>query len=134
MCSGIEYQDQLLLWRDAEVRLPVQLADGGVTWRRWGERHGVAGAFVQGPCARLESIREGRWARFDPRPVEIPLQRYMERDAKGAPYWVRVDSCEVLQGLLATVGDDQRVYVVTVPSPGPYRHVQPRWPRVLGTS
>lgn len=131
MCSGIEYKDSLLLWRDSEVELPVLLRGGEVSWVRWGERHGVVSEFFQGPCARLESIQTGKWRRYSPTPVKIPMERYMERDAKGAPYWVKAPAGSVLQGLLAVADGEQRVYVVTVDSPPEYRHVQPRWPRVL---
>ena len=131
MCSGIEHEDQLLLWKDPEVRLPVRRRDGSLAWLRWGERHGVKGPFVEGPCARLESIRAGRWSRFQPVPVRIPVSRYMERDARGTPYWVKPPSGACLQGLVATWQGEQRLYVVTVPAPPEHAHVQPRWPRVL---
>lgn len=127
MCSGIEYHDRLLLWRDADVKLPVMLRGGEISWVRWGERHGVVSMFFQGPCARLESIQTRKWSRFSPTPVKIPMQRYMERDAKGAPYWVKASAASVLQGLLAVVEGEQ----LTLDSPSEYRHVQPRWPRVI---
>lgn len=131
MCSGIEYQDQLHLWQDASVRLPVLRRDGTVQWLPWGGRHGLETVFHQGPCARLESVLAGKWRRFSPRPVKILLSRYMERDARGRPYWVKVEDGQFLQGVLASHGGEQRVYVVTVASPPAYQHVQPRWPRVL---
>lgn len=131
MCSGIEYLEQLHVWQDAGVRLPVLRRDGSVTWLPWGGRHGLETVFHEGPCARLESIRAGKWARFSPRPVKIPLSRYMERDSKGRPHWVRVEPGQYLQGLVATSAGEQRVYVVTIESPPAHRHLQPRWPRVL---
>lgn len=131
MCSGIEYEDELHVWQDAAVRLPVLRRDGSVDWLTWGGRHGLETVFHQGPCARLESVRAGKWDRFSPRPVKIPLSRYMERDGKGRPYWVKVEPGECLQGLVASLDGEQRIYVVTVESPEAWRHVQPRWPRVL---
>ena len=73
----------------------------------------------------------GKWNRFNPVAVKIPIDRYMERDAKGKPYWVKADEAEMLQGLVATWQDEQRIYVVTVETPTAFAHVQPRWPRVL---
>lgn len=131
MCSGIEYQGEMHLWRDPDVQLPVMMKDGTISWLRWGERHGVQSPFFQGPCARLESIKERKWEKFQPRAVKIPIDRYMERDQKGAPYWVKVEAGSYLQGLLATWGETQRIYVVTVDSPTEFLHVQPRWPRVV---
>ena len=131
MCSGVEHEGQMHLWKDPAVQLPVLLRDGATSWIRWGERHGVQSPFFQGPCARLESIREGKWGRFQPRAVRIPVTRYMERDQKSAPYWVRLEAGHYLQGLLATWAGEQRIYVVTVESPAEFRHVQERWPRVV---
>ena len=131
MCSGIEYEWQMHLWKDPEARLPVRLKDGSLKWIRWGERHGVQSPFFQGPCARLESIKERKWDRFNPRSVKIVMDRYMERDLKNKPYWVKASEGAVLQGLLATWGDEQRIYVVTTETPAEFQHVQPRWPRIL---
>jgi len=131
MCSGIEYEWQMHLWKDPEARLPVRLKDGSLKWIRWGERHGVQSPFFQGPCARLESIKERKWDRFNPRSVKIVMDRYMERDQKNKPYWVKAPEGAVLQGLLATWGDEQRIYVVTTEAPAEFQHVQPRWPRIL---
>lgn len=131
MCSGIELNGEMHLWRDAEVKLPVLNKDGSISWLFWGERHGVKSSFVQGPCARLDSIQLGKWQRFNPVPVKIPIDRYMERDNKGAPYWVKVQAGQHLQGLVATINDEQRVYVVTVEAPNQFRHVSERWPRII---
>lgn len=131
MCSGIEHEDQLHLWKDPDVRLPVLCRDGSVEWLLWGQRHGVPGDFVQGPCARLESVREGRWNRYAPRPVKIPLTRFMERDQRNRPCWVAVAPDQCLQGLIAHHGDDRRIYVVTVDAPPDSPHGQPRQPRLI---
>ncbi len=131
MCSGIEYQDALLTWQNTPVKLPVLLRNGEIAWLRWGELHGTQSPFVHGPCARLDSIQSGKWDRYQPRPVKIPLTRYMERDSRGAPCWIKVGPGQHLQGLVATWQGEQRLYVVTVETPKKFRHVQQRWPRVL---
>lgn len=133
MCSGIELDGEMHLWSDPEVRLPIALKDGGVCWLRWGERYGAKDSFFyEGPCARLESIKTGKWDKFSPRAVKVKIDRYMERDHKGRPYWVKTDVGQYLQGMVANWGNDQRVYVVTVDSPAEFQHVQPRWPRLVG--
>lgn len=133
MCSGIEYQSQMYLWQNSDVRLPVQMRDGSVSWIKWGERHGIRSPFFQGPCARLESVKAQKWARFHPRAVKIPMERYMERDIRAKPYWVKADEGSFLQGLLARWGNEHRVYVVTTETPAEFQHIQPRWPRVVCT-
>lgn len=131
MCSGIEYQDQIHAWKDPEVKLPVLNRDGSVSWLTWGARHGIPSPFVQGPCARLESIQAGKWDQYQPISVKVPMQRYMERDHKGSPFWVKAEPHQYLQGLVATLSGEQRIYVVTIETPEAYRHVQPRWPRLV---
>lgn len=131
MCSGIEYLDALITWQNEPVKLPVRLRNGDITWIRWGELHGRQSSFVHGPCARLDSIQSGKWDRFQPHPVKIPLARYMERDSRGAPVWIKVNPDQHLQGLIATWQGEQRIYVVTVETPKNFRHMQPRWPRLL---
>ena len=131
MCSGVEYQGEMHLWSDPEVHLPVRLKSGDLAWVRWGARHGVESPFFQGPCARLDSIKMGNWARFSHIPVRIPTERYMERDSRNKPYWVKAKPGGTLQGLVATWQGQHRVYVVTVDTPPEFQHVQPRWPRVL---
>ena len=133
MCSGIEYEGAMHLWTDEDVRLPVRLKSGDLTWLRWGQRHGIPSPFFEGPCARLESIKDKKWDRFAPLPVKIPVDRYMERDQRGRPYWVKVSPSQYLQGMVATHAGEQRVYVVTTETPDEFKHVQPRWPRVLET-
>ena len=134
MCSAVEVGDQIIGFAGDAARLPVLLRSGGTLWLPWGEPYGrERGAWVPGPCARLDSIHSGKWDRFRPVAVKIAVERYMERNARNAPYWARLRAGEYLQGLVATVGDEKRVYVVTVETPAPYRHVSERWPRILST-
>ncbi|HEX5359796.1 MAG TPA: hypothetical protein VFW49_01650 [Fluviicoccus sp.] len=131
MCSAVEVGERIIGFGDHDL-LPVVLRNGELQWLRWGERHGVPSAWVPGPCARLDSILSGKWDRYGPVPVKLAVNRYMERNARNKPYWVKLAAGEYLQGLVATVGGEQRVYVVTVDTPAPYRHVSDRWPRVIG--
>ncbi|RZU45182.1 hypothetical protein EV700_1997 [Fluviicoccus keumensis] len=133
MCSAIEVNDHIISFGDHKI-LPVLLRNGDVRWLRWGERHGVPSPWIAGPCARLDSIQAGKWDRYQPVPVKLPVRRYMERNARNKPYWVRLNEGEYLQGLAARVGDEVRVYVVTVDTPAAYRHVSDRWPRVIAAT
>lgn len=132
MCSGVEVDGRIITFADPAPELPVFLRNGEVRWLPWGARHGVPSPWVAGTCARLDSIRAGKWDRYRPVPVRIPVDRLMERDSRNRPYWARLAGGQWLQGLVAQVGDEQRVYVVTVDTPAEYRHVSDRWPRVMG--
>ncbi|HEX5278254.1 MAG TPA: hypothetical protein VFW42_11380 [Fluviicoccus sp.] len=130
MCSAVETDERIIAFGDHDS-LPVLLRDGGLRWLRWGERHGVPSVWVAGPCARLDSIRAGKWDRYQPVPVKLAVRRYMERNAVNKPFWAKLEAGEYLQGLVATVNGEQRVYVVTDDTPAAYRHVSDRWPRII---
>jgi hypothetical protein len=131
MCSAVESGARIIAFMDDCPELPVRLKNGDIRWLRWGEKHGIPSPWVAGPCARLDSIRAGKWDRYRPVPVKLAVGRYMERNAVNAPYWAKLRDGECLQGLVAQVGDEQRVYVVTDETPPEFRHVSTRWPRIV---
>ena len=81
MCGGIEYQDHKLYFPQPDARLPIRLRHGGVTWKAWGRRkEETIGIFPNGGWARLDSIKNGKWKPWHPRPVLIPVDSFMEKD------------------------------------------------------
>jgi hypothetical protein len=141
MCAGIEIE------RDGKVlrvyfpapraRLPVLVRGGGELLLPWGARgreYGDAGRirWPEGGWARLESIRAGRWDRFDPRPARIPARGFMEKDAAGRSHWFALEPGQYLQGLVARAGEERRVYLVTVGPPPGFAPIHDRWPRIVG--
>lgn len=134
MCGGVAYLDG-----DEEVRgyfpnphacLPVVARRGGTIMVAWGRRRGEAGQLPLGGWARLESIRAGVWSRWQPRPVRLQLQGFMEKDIEGESHWFELTSGQWVQGLVARSGMEQRVYVVTI-NPEMAEAVHPRWPRIV---
>ena len=61
--------------------------------------------FLNGDRARLDSIKEGKWQRYNPMPALLPINTCMEKDAKKVSHWFDTKAGEVLQGLL-TVHQD----------------------------
>lgn len=56
----------------------------------------------------------------------------MEKDHTGHSHWYPLDAGQWLQGLVATYGEEQRVYVVTlVPTEPTQRALHDRWPRIV---
>jgi hypothetical protein len=49
----------------------------------------------------LDSINEGKWKRFYPIPVLLPLKSYMEKDHERKSHWFDVPPGQAIQGLLA---------------------------------
>ena len=48
------------------------------------------------------------------------------------PVYYPLKAGEFIQGLLASIGHHERVYVVTVPSAAEYADRWPEWPRTIG--
>lgn len=81
--------------------------------------------------ARLDSIYAGKWKRWKPRPVIIPVDRFMEKDEERSSHWIDVTPGMAIQGLLAQHDKDRRIYIVTVDTPAEYSWVHDRWPRLV---
>ncbi|MEJ2310704.1 MAG: hypothetical protein P8Z31_03105 [Gammaproteobacteria bacterium] len=135
MCGGVEYKESGHLWTvyfpDSEARLPVVTKMHRTRLVTWGRRHYEAGALPLGGWARHESIEEGVWARWNPLPVKIHVRRYMEKDSNNKSHWFDVPPLHVIQGLVASHGEEQRVYIVTVPAEGEFAAIHDRWPRIV---
>jgi len=58
----------------------------------------------------------------------------MEKDNQGKSHWYGLNPGEFIQGLLAQVGVEKRVYVVTVPPEAENAYIHHRWPRVVSDS
>lgn len=140
MCGGIKYTDkQLKTWTvyfpSPKAALPVIKKDGEIEWVTWGKRkEETVPYFPNGGWARLDSIKEGKWQRFHPIPVLLPLNAFMEKDHDKVSHWFNMKPDEVIQGLLTVHDDAARVYVVTTDTPPEYSYIHDRWPRVIQRS
>jgi len=47
------------------------------------------------------------------------------------PVYFALKAGEFIQGLLASIGSHERVYVVTVPPPAEHADRWPEWPRIV---
>ena len=97
-----------------------------------GQAQGGAGALLR--PGRLDSVQAGKWQRFHPRPVLLPVQSFMEKDHERQSHWIDVPAGQLMQGLLATHEDQARVYVVTTDTPAEYHWIHDRWPRLVQPS
>ena len=110
--------------------LPVISQHNGVVLLPWGRRKEQAGHLPMGGWARLDSIYAGRWDRWFPVPVKLPIQQFMEKDIEGNSHWFDLTPGQVIQGLVARDNHEQRVYVVTI-TPEMSDAVHERWPKIL---
>ena len=134
MCGGIYFSfegDELRIYfPNPKAVLPVLRKDGSVVLIPWGRRKEQAGILPLGGWARLDSIHSGRWDRWFPVPVKLPIKSFMEKDIEGSTRWYDLTKGKYVQGLIAREGSEQRVYVVTV-EPGMSNAEHERWPRIL---
>ena len=137
MCGGASYTDQAgKLWKvyfpSPKAALPVKKEDGTVEWVKWGRRkEEPAKGFIQGGWARIDSIRQGKWECMNPIPAVLAVHAFMEKDADKNSHWIAVPEGKAVQGLLATLNDETRLYVVTEDTPPEYAWVHDRWPRLI---
>ena len=71
-----------------------------------------------------------KWDRWNPQPVKIIVDRFMEKDEQKSSHWFDLHDGEFIQGLLATWNDERRLYVVTIEPPAERTGFK-RWPRVM---
>ncbi|GBE44975.1 hypothetical protein BMS3Bbin11_00054 [bacterium BMS3Bbin11] len=134
MCGGVYYtyndQDIRVYFPNPRAMLPVRAKTGEIQLLAWGRRSEQAGRLPRGGWARLDSIYSGRWERWFPVPVKIPVKSFMEKDIEGHSHWYDLTKGKWLQGLVARDQYEQRVYVVTI-EPEMEDAVHDRWPRIL---
>ena len=137
MCGGVQfdYDGQTIktFFPNPKARLPVLTQQGQTVLVPWGRREDQPGRSPQGGWARLESIQQGAWKKYHPRPVKIIVDAFMEKDTEGNSRWFMLESSQFIQGLIATDGAFTRLYVVTEDNEQS-RHEKRRWPRVLEAS
>lgn len=134
MCGGTQYkhgdQDMRVYFPNPAAMLPVKRKSGDVELLPWGRRQQQKGTLPLGGWARLESIYSGRWDKWFPIPVKLPILSFMEKDLEGHTHWYDLTKSQWIQGLVARNGNEQRVYVVTI-APEMEDAVHDRWPRIM---
>jgi len=134
MCGGVYYQDKgqdvRIYFPNPKAMLPVNTRQNNIVLLPWGRRKEQTGKLPLGGWARLDSIYSGRWDRWFPKPVKLPIKSFMEKDIVGKSHWFDIGSGQCIQGLVARDGYEQRVYVVTI-TPELVDAVHDRWPRIL---
>ena len=134
MCGGVLYQykgqDVRTFFPNPRSTLPVKTRSGEIQLLPWGRRQNQIGKLPLGGWARLESVYAGRWDRWFPKPVKLQVAGFMEKDIEGHSHWYELTRGQWIQGLVARVQHEQRIYVVTI-EPEREDAVHERWPRIL---
>jgi hypothetical protein len=131
MCDAIEFfldgKPFEVAYGEGKVDLPVRERGGRIAFYRWGalgreyvacdNKPGWGAKFPETGWAPIEEVRAHAWAKVEPRPVKIMASRFRITDRWDVERWFDLAPGQFIQGLLATLGLDKRVYVVTVPLP-----------------
>ena len=137
MCGGAYFQHQNEFMRmyfpNPKAVLPVLRQDGEVDLVQWGRRKEQDGELPATGWARLDSIHAGKWDRFFPQPVLLPVLAFMEKDTNKVSHWYVLQKGQYIQGMIARSKDssEKRLYVVTVVPTPDDAVVHNRWPRVV---
>ena len=134
MCGSVIYThgEQMVRvgFSNPAAMLPVCTRNGNMALLPWGRRRQQMGKLPLGGWARLESIYAGRWDRWFPVPVKLPIQSFMERDIEGRECWYDLAPGQWIQGLVAREKHERRLYVVTV-EPELEDAIHNRWPKIV---
>ena len=113
--------------------LPVKLKNGEVRLVTWGRRENENSEMPLGGWARLTSIKNGgaqHWNMYFPKPVQIPIDKFMEKNFEGKSCWYEMIKGKSIQGLLAKHENEYRVYIVTI-DPEDLMNCHYRWPHII---
>lgn len=121
---------QTVYFANTRAVLPIKLADGSSCLVKWGRRQHEQGEMPLGGWARLDSIHHGKWSLYLPKPVKLPIEKFMKTDYEGHVHWYEVVKGQWIQGLLAREGEEVRIYIVTI-VPELLDVCHDRWPRIM---
>lgn len=120
---------QTVYFSNAKAMLPIKLNNGEIHLAVWGRRQHENSEMPMGGWARLPSIHSGKWSLYSPKPVALPIEKFMKTDYEGRVHWYEIARGQIIQGLLAHHENEYRVYIVTL-IPELLDVCHDRWPRI----
>lgn len=127
-----QYQNKVhtVYFSQAKAVLPVKLKNGELKLVTWGRRLRENSIMPLGGWALRPSIHEGKWDYFIPKPVKLPIEKFMQIDYEGHIQWYEVIKGQWIQGVLLQEENESRVYIMTV-VPERLDIYYNRWPRIV---
>lgn len=120
---------------NAKAVLPVKLKNGEYKLVTWGRREHEESEMPLGGWAKQTSIKNGDktyWNLYSPKPVQIPVEKFMEKNFEGRSCWYEVTKGKYLQGLLAQQENEFRLYIVTIDPEDP-TNCHYKWPNIINS-
>ena len=122
-----------VFFNQSKAMLPVKLKTGEIKLITWGRRECENSELPSGGWARLRNIKDEknhRWNMYLPKPVQIIVDKFMEKDFEGKACWYEVTRGKCIQGLLAQHDNEYRLYIVTI-DPEDLMNCHYRWPHII---
>ena len=116
-----------------KAMLPVKLRSGEIKLVTWGRRESENSEMPLGGWARLASIKNAKdqhWNMYLPRPVQISVDKFMEKNFENKSCWYEITKGKCIQGLLAKHENEYRIYIVTI-DPEDLMNCHYRWPHII---
>jgi hypothetical protein len=120
-------------FNQAKAMLPLKFKSGEVKLVTWGRREYENSEMPLGGWARLVNLRNEkyqRWNMYFPKAVQLPIDKFMEKDFEGKPCWYEITKGKCIQGLLAKLDNEYRIYIVTI-DPEDLMNCHYRWPHII---
>ena len=134
MCTAVLYvyrdQDIRFYFQNPKATLPFKSKQNDALLIPWGRRIEQQGVLPKGATVALDTIYAGRWDRWFPKPVKLPITQFMQMDIEGGAHWFDIPKGKWIQGLVAREKHEQRVYIVTI-EPIENDAIYTSWPRIL---
>ncbi len=132
------YQQKVytVYFSEEKAMLPVKLKTGETKLVTWGRRENENSEMPLGGWARLTGIKKDKnhqWNMYSPKPVQLPVEKFMEKNFESQSCWYEVTKGKCIQGLLAQQENDYRIYIVTV-DPEDLMNCHYRWPHIITSS
>jgi hypothetical protein len=118
---------------NVKAALPVKLKNGAYQLVTWGRRESENSEMPMGGWARLSNIKNDKntqWNLYSPKPVQVPVEKFMEKNFEGKSCWYEVTKGKCIQGLLARYENEYRVYIITI-DPEDLTNCHYRWPNII---
>lgn len=144
MCGGFEYKyidpvtgetkTRKAFFPIPKVKIPVITDEKAeLEWMQWGKRQGEDPELdipVTG-WARLMSLKEGKWNRYQPKKVHIPALRWMEKDPDKQTHWFDMEPEKAMLGVMLEQRGERFVYIITKPATDNYAIAHHRMPLLV---
>jgi hypothetical protein len=134
MCRAVIYahgsQQKTVYFPQKDAKLPVRTRKGGCTLIPWGRRKDEPGILPMGSHIDLNVLQQGEWDEYLIKPVKLPILSFQQLDIEGNAQWFIVTAGQWVQGVLAELREERRVYIVTIIPNRPDRLYE-YWPRLI---